>query len=56
LLAQYVEDRPTSSWGWYALGYSQFAQQKIGDSIRSLAKSLELDVTNAEAHKILGRA
>jgi tetratricopeptide (TPR) repeat protein len=56
LLAQYVADRPTSSWGWYALGYSQFAQQKIGDSIRSLAKSLELDVTNAEAHKILGRS
>ena len=56
LLAQYVTDRPTSSWGWYALGYSQFAQQKIGDSIRSLAKSLELDITNAEAHKILGRS
>ena len=56
LLAQYVTDHPTSSWGWYALGYSQFAQQKIGDAIRSLAKSLELDITNAEAHKILGRS
>ena len=29
-----------SSWGWYALGYSQFAQQKIGESIKALAKSL----------------
>ena len=51
----YVEQHPTSSWGWYALGYSQFAQQKIGESIKSLAKSLELDVANADAHKILGR-
>jgi tetratricopeptide (TPR) repeat protein len=54
-LAEYVKDHPRSSWGWYALGYSQFAQQKIGESIASLAKSLELDITNAEAHKILGR-
>jgi tetratricopeptide (TPR) repeat protein len=56
LLAQYVKQRPRSSWGWYALGYSRFAQQKIGESIQALAKSLELDVRNAEAHKILGRA
>jgi tetratricopeptide (TPR) repeat protein len=55
LLAEYVKEHPRSSWGWYALGYSQFAQQKIGDSIKALAKSLELDITNAEAHKILGR-
>ena len=37
------------------MGYSLFAQQRIGESIKALAKSLELDVTNAEAHKILGR-
>ena len=49
------KQRPTSSWGWYALGYSLFAQQKIGESIKALAKSLELDIRNAEAHKILGR-
>ena len=55
LLANYVKDRPTSSWGWYALGYAQFAQKKLGDSIGSLAKSLELNIKNAEAHKILGR-
>jgi tetratricopeptide (TPR) repeat protein len=54
-LTAYVKERPSSSWGWYALGYSQFAQQKIGESIQSLAKSLQLDVRNAEAHKILGR-
>lgn len=55
LLAAYVKDHPKSSWGWYALGYSQFAQKKIGESIQSLAHSLQLNITNAEAHKILGR-
>jgi tetratricopeptide (TPR) repeat protein len=55
LLADYVKARPTSSWGWYALGYAQFAQKKIGESIQSLAQSLQLNIKNAEAHKILGR-
>ncbi|PYT70415.1 MAG: hypothetical protein DMG42_19235 [Acidobacteria bacterium] len=55
LLEAYVKEHPKSSWGWYALGYSQFAQRKIGESIQALAKSLEFDVRNAEAHKILGR-
>jgi len=55
LLAVYVQQRPKSSWGWYALGYTQFAQQEFGESIQSLAKSLQLNIANAEAHKILGR-
>jgi tetratricopeptide (TPR) repeat protein len=55
LLVAYVKERPKSSWGWYALGYSRFAQQKVAQSIEALAKSLQLDVRNAEAHKILGR-
>jgi tetratricopeptide (TPR) repeat protein len=55
LLTKYVEERPKSSWGWYALGYSYFAQKKIGESIKALAKSLQLDLKNVEAHKILGR-
>ncbi len=55
VLAEYVKQRPNSAWGWYALGYSFFAQKKIGDSIKALAKSLVLDIRNAEAHKILGR-
>ena len=55
LLTKYVEERPKSSWGWYALGYTYFAQKKIGESIKALAKSLQLDVKNVEAHKILGR-
>lgn len=55
LLTAYLTEHPNSSWGWYALGYSEFAQKKIGASIQALSKSLTLDVTNAEAHKILGR-
>jgi tetratricopeptide (TPR) repeat protein len=55
LAATYVAQHPKSSWGWYGLGYSLFAQQKIGESIQALSKSLQLDVKNAEAHKILGR-
>src|SRR5581483_1269886 len=55
LLADYVKEHPKSDWGWYALGYSQFAQKKIGDSIKSLARALQLNLKNAEAHKILGR-
>src|SRR4029453_14024753 len=57
LLAAYVKDeRPQSPWGWYALGYSLFAQQKLGEAIQALARSLQLDIKNAEAHKILGRS
>jgi len=55
LLASYVGKRPDSSWGWYALGYCLFGQQKVGESIKALARSLQLDVNNAEAHKVLGR-
>jgi len=55
LLLAYVAQYPKSSWGWYALGYSRFAQQKIGESIQALAQALQLDIRNAEAHKILGR-
>ena len=55
LLTKYVADRPKSSWGWYALGYTYFAQKKIGESIGALAKSLQLDLKNVESHKILGR-
>lgn len=55
LLASYVKEHPNSSWGWYALGYCQFAQKKLGESIQSLARSLSLNVKNADSHKILGR-
>jgi len=55
LLTDYLARNPQSDWGWYALGYTQFAQKKLGPSIQSLAKSLQLNISNAEAHKILGR-
>ena len=54
-LRRYVRANPESWWGYYALGYVLFAQQKIGESIAALAKSLRLNIENAEAHKILGR-
>lgn len=54
-LREFVANRPDSSWGHYALGYVLFAQKKIGESIGSLARSLKLNIENAEAHKILGR-
>lgn len=55
LLTNYLARHPQSDWGWYALGYTQFAQKKLGPSIQSLAKSLQLNIANPEAHKILGR-
>jgi len=55
MLADYVRERPKSSWGWYAYGYTLFANKKLGESIKALSKSLQLDIRNAEAHKILGR-
>jgi tetratricopeptide (TPR) repeat protein len=55
LLDEYLKQYPKSYWGWYALGYSQFAQKHLGASIQSLAKSLQLNIRNPEAHKILGR-
>jgi tetratricopeptide (TPR) repeat protein len=54
-LTVYLREHPKSAWGWYALGYVQFGQQKIGEAIRSLARSLELNSRDPEAHKILGR-
>ncbi len=54
-LGPMLDARPGWAWGWYALGYAAFAQQRIGDSIKALAKSLELDVKNPDAHNLLGR-
>jgi superkiller protein 3 len=54
-LRPYLAEHPKSSWGWYALGYSLYGQRRIGESIKALAQSLQLDVNNAQAHKLLGR-
>ena len=55
LVIDYLKANPNSWWGHYVLGYAQFGQQRIGDSIASLAKSLQLNLKNAEAHQLLGR-
>jgi tetratricopeptide (TPR) repeat protein len=55
LLRAYLAQNPKSARGWYDLGYSCYAQRKIGESIKALAYSLELDISNDEAHKVLGR-
>jgi tetratricopeptide (TPR) repeat protein len=44
------------SWrAHYIQGYVLLRQRKVGDSIRELARSLELNVDNPEGHKILGK-
>ncbi|HEY3457813.1 MAG TPA: tetratricopeptide repeat protein, partial [Bryobacteraceae bacterium] len=55
LAHSYIEAHPKSSWAWYALGYAFYGQRKLGESINALVQALQLDVTNAEAHKVLGR-
>jgi tetratricopeptide (TPR) repeat protein len=55
LVVDYLAVNPKSWWAHYVLGYARFGQHRIGDSIASLAKSLELNVNNAEAHRLLGR-
>jgi tetratricopeptide (TPR) repeat protein len=55
LVKDYLKQHPDSWWGYYVLGYAQFGQRRIGDSVASLAKSLQLNLKNAEAHQLLGR-
>jgi tetratricopeptide (TPR) repeat protein len=52
-LNTYLANHPDSSRAYYDLGYVQFRIHKIGPSIRHLSKALELNPSNAEAHKVL---
>jgi tetratricopeptide (TPR) repeat protein len=54
LLMEYLEVYPNSSKAHYQLGYVLFRIHDINGSIKALAKSLELNIKHAEAHKILG--
>jgi tetratricopeptide (TPR) repeat protein len=54
-LRAYLGEHPKSARAWYMLGYSLYAQRKIGESIKALAQSLQIDVSNGDAHKVLGR-
>lgn len=51
----YLKQYPTSWRGYYIHGYIFFRMRKFGDSINELSRSLELNVANPEAHKILAR-
>jgi len=55
LVRAYQLEHAQSAWAWYVLGYSLYGQRKIGESIQALAQSLQLDIRNADAHKVLGR-
>jgi len=54
-LQSYLATHPRSWKAYYFLGYVQFRQRKIGESIKSLSKSLEINPDSAEAHKMLGK-
>ncbi len=56
LLVTYVRDHPNSWRAHYMLGYVCLRLRKIGESVKELSKSLELNINNAEAHKDLGQA
>ena len=53
-LSGYLKDHPDSSRAHFDLGYVQFRTHNVRSSLAELSRSLELDSTNAEAHKILG--
>ncbi len=53
-LNQYLKAYPDSTRAHYDLGYALFRTHQIGDSIKQLSRSLELNSRNAQAHKILG--
>ncbi len=54
LLDEYVKQHPDSWRAQYQLGYVLFRLHDIKGSIVALSKSLQLNLGNAEAHKILG--
>ena len=53
-LRNYLKAHPDSARAYYDLGYVYFRTHQIRASVETLAKSLQLDINNAEAHKILG--
>jgi tetratricopeptide (TPR) repeat protein len=54
LLRDYLKAHPKSARAYYDLGYVCFRTHDLTASVEALARSLELEVNNAEAHKILG--
>jgi tetratricopeptide (TPR) repeat protein len=54
LLEEYVKRHPNSWRALYQLGYVLFRLHDIHGSVVALSRSLQLNLRNAEAHKILG--
>ena len=54
-LQSYLAAHPRSWKAYYLLGYAQFRERKIGESIKSLSKALEIHPDSPEAHKALGK-
>jgi tetratricopeptide (TPR) repeat protein len=54
-LTGYLKDHPNSWRAHYLLGYVCLRLRRIGESLKELSKSLELNINNAEAHKTLGQ-
>jgi len=53
-LENYLKAHPQSARAYYDLGYASFRTHQIKVSVEALSKSLQLDLNNPEAHKILG--
>lgn len=53
-LKSYIKDHDNSARAYYDLGYVLFRTHQIGGAVRELSKSLQLNVDDAQAHKILG--
>ncbi|MBZ5514284.1 MAG: tetratricopeptide repeat protein [Acidobacteriia bacterium] len=54
LLRTYLKTHPNSARACYDLGYVLFRTHRIRESVEALSKSLQLNIGDAEAHKILG--
>lgn len=55
LLRAYVISHPSSWKAYYFLGYTSFREQQLSESVKALAKSLQLNADDAEAHNLLGK-
>jgi len=53
-LERYLKDHDGSALGHYDLGYIDFRTHEIGGAVRELSRSLQLNVKDAQAHKVLG--
>ena len=53
-LNDYLKEHPQSARAHYDLGYVLFRTHEIGASIKEVSKSLQLNINDGEAHKILG--